>query len=204
MNRFPNLNYIFSPNEYRIACECTRKENKVEFGLLTFLSNVIFTFTASSAHNFFHQKLETDIRSILSQSKVSASHIIVSLLYIKNLSNETNFEVKDPFKVFLVALLLADAYLNDVPFEFKFWVELSNIPRYELVSMKSSFLKILNFNLYVGKDEYFFWLTYLDSEVKRMRSILKIRFQYIPKPITHNKGFGLSRFLTKVKTSAYN
>ncbi|CAG8637839.1 7702_t:CDS:1, partial [Diversispora eburnea] len=76
-------------------------------------------------------------------------------IYIKK-GNNTNFT--NEYQLFTIALMLSNKWLNDKKYASKIWSEVSYISRAEIDTLEISFLKSLNFKMYITGEEHSFWL----------------------------------------------
>ncbi|KAI9314864.1 hypothetical protein BX666DRAFT_1964249 [Dichotomocladium elegans] len=103
-------------------------------------------------------------RQILHATQLSESVVMLSLKYIAMaLQLNPNIQGADgsEYRVFTVALMLANKYLDDNTFTNKTWSEVTGMALTDLNSMESEFLDVLEYNLFVDKDEFKRWKTAL-------------------------------------------
>ncbi|KAI9487530.1 MAG: cyclin-domain-containing protein, partial [Benjaminiella poitrasii] len=103
-------------------------------------------------------------RQILSATQLSESVILLSLKYIAMLlQNNPNIQGADgsEYRLFTVALMLANKFLDDNTFTNKTWSEVSGMKVTDLNIMELEFLDVLKFKLSVHKEEYERWRTAL-------------------------------------------
>ncbi|KAF1798512.1 cyclin-domain-containing protein, partial [Mucor lusitanicus] len=103
-------------------------------------------------------------RQILSATQLSESVVLLSLKYIAMLlQNNPNIQGADgsEYRLFTVALMLANKFLDDNTFTNKTWSEVSGMKVIDLNIMELEFLDVLRFKLSVQKEEYERWRTAL-------------------------------------------
>ncbi|KAI8891210.1 hypothetical protein K501DRAFT_327845 [Backusella circina FSU 941] len=103
-------------------------------------------------------------RQILNATQMSESVVLLSLKYIAILlQNSPNIQGAEgsEYRLFTVALMLANKFLDDNTFTNKTWSEVSGMRVRDLNIMELEFLDVLRFRLSVGKQEYERWRTAL-------------------------------------------
>ncbi|KAI9027652.1 cyclin-domain-containing protein, partial [Phycomyces nitens] len=103
-------------------------------------------------------------RQILNATQLSESVIMLSLKYIAMLlQNNPLIQGAEgsEYRLFTVALMLANKFLDDNTFTNKTWAEVSGMKVTDLNIMELEFLDVLKFRLFVRKDEYERWKTAL-------------------------------------------
>ncbi|KAK9703535.1 hypothetical protein K7432_010671 [Basidiobolus ranarum] len=104
-------------------------------------------------------------RNMLLTTKVSSSVIILALKYIqrlKFLNTELHGQPGSEIRIFTVALVLANKYLDDKVLNKRMWSRVSGIEIKELNRMELEFLASIEYRLMVTKDDYFNWLKFLE------------------------------------------
>ncbi|GJJ13839.1 hypothetical protein Clacol_008096 [Clathrus columnatus] len=118
-------------------------------------------FTPSPQFVHFMQKL-------LQTTQVSQSVIVLSLHYIYRLKEEnhfTNGKAGSEFRVAVVALMLANKFIDDNTYTNKTWSDVSGIELQEINKMEREFLRGVDFRLYVNTDTYKAWVKLLEGLV---------------------------------------
>ena len=67
------------------------------------------------------------------------------------------------FRIWLTALMLADAYLNDNAFTASSWAKVSGFSSYECATMRREFLISIRYDLHVTESQYSRWLFSLEK-----------------------------------------
>ncbi|KAI9273193.1 cyclin-domain-containing protein, partial [Helicostylum pulchrum] len=99
-------------------------------------------------------------KQILSATQLSESVILLSLKYIAMLlQNNPSIQGADgsEYRLFTVALMLANKFLDDNTFTNKTWSEVSGMKVTDLNIMELEFLDVLRFKLFIRNDEYERW-----------------------------------------------
>ncbi|KAG1078064.1 hypothetical protein G6F42_024447 [Rhizopus arrhizus] len=103
-------------------------------------------------------------KQILQATQLSESVILLSLKYIAMLlQNNPSIQGADgsEYRLFTVALMLGNKFLDDNTFTNKTWSEVSGMKVTDLNIMELEFLDVLRFKLSVQKEEYERWRTAL-------------------------------------------
>ncbi|RUS16644.1 hypothetical protein BC937DRAFT_90965 [Endogone sp. FLAS-F59071] len=122
--------------------------------------------------NYCHYVLES------MQMTSNISTILLSLKYIERLRKANPRLQGAPgseYRILVVALMLANKFLDDNTYSLSAWVEVSGFPTHELVQCEKEYLLALDFQLYVGESEYLNWLRVLENFVARRIHPLPIR-----------------------------
>ncbi|KAG1057701.1 hypothetical protein G6F43_000482 [Rhizopus delemar] len=130
-------------------------------------------------NNFKHTKATADMANmtsaafkkfcrqasqILNATQLSESVVLLSLKYIAILlQNSPHIQGADgsEYRLFTVALMLANKFLDDNTFTNKTWSEVTGMKVTDLNIMELEFLDVLQFRLTVKKEEYERWRTAL-------------------------------------------
>ncbi|KAG1146029.1 hypothetical protein G6F37_003595 [Rhizopus arrhizus] len=103
-------------------------------------------------------------QQILNATQLSESVVLLSLKYIAILlQNSPHIQGADgsEYRLFTVALMLANKFLDDNTFTNKTWSEVTGMKVTDLNIMELEFLDVLQFRLTVKKEEYERWRTAL-------------------------------------------
>ncbi|RUP44370.1 cyclin-domain-containing protein [Jimgerdemannia flammicorona] len=107
---------------------------------------------------------------ILNATQISSSCILLSLKYIQSLKRQ-NPNIRgaegSEYRLFTVALMLANKYLDDNTYTNKTWAEVSNLSVKELNIMEIEYLAALSYELFVSEQEYLQWLKECETYVAR-------------------------------------
>lgn len=112
------------------------------------------------------------------QMTSNISTILLSLKYIERLRKANPRLQGAPgseYRILVVALMLANKFLDDNTYSLSAWVEVSGFPTHELVQCEKEYLLALDFQLYVGESEYLNWLRVLENFVARRIHPLPMR-----------------------------
>nr|KAJ3401368.1 hypothetical protein HK105_004496 [Polyrhizophydium stewartii] len=98
-------------------------------------------------------------------NNVTPPVILTSLKYLERLRKAVGAPgaAGSEFRIWVTALSLADAFVNDNAYTAKSWADVSGIPPVECVSMRKEFLAAIGYNLYVTEAEYADWLRTLET-----------------------------------------
>lgn len=102
---------------------------------------------------------------VLSSTQLTESAVYLGLKYICHLL-ESNPSIEgaegSEYRLFIVALMLANKFLDDNTFTNKTWSEVSGMKVQDLNIMESEFLEALEYTLFVRDDDYKKWKSILD------------------------------------------
>ncbi|KAH8832672.1 cyclin-domain-containing protein [Flagelloscypha sp. PMI_526] len=101
------------------------------------------------------------MQKLLETTQVSQSVIVLSLHYIYRLKTSAQgFGAAQPgseFRVAVVALMMANKFLDDNTYTNQTWSSISSIPLVEINKMELEFLDAAGWNLYVAHTDYKSW-----------------------------------------------
>ncbi|KAF8525121.1 cyclin-domain-containing protein [Hysterangium stoloniferum] len=145
------------------ACRRTRAGHSPQDPLtgLSDASTAALQFTPSPQFVHFMQKL-------LQTTQVSQSVIVLALHYVYRLKEEnhfTNGQAGSEFRVAVVALMLANKFVDDNTYTNKTWSDVSGIELTEINKMEREFLRGVDFRLYINTDTYKAWVNLLKGLV---------------------------------------
>ncbi|KIJ45217.1 hypothetical protein M422DRAFT_251401 [Sphaerobolus stellatus SS14] len=141
-----------------------RKQSKVTYSPpdgLTSSATAALQFQPTTAFVQFMQKL-------LQTTQVSQSVIVLSLHYIYRLKEENHFtsgQAGSEFRVAVVALMLANKFVDDNTYTNKTWSDVSGIDLEEINRMEREFLRGVDYRLYVNTETYRAWVNLLKGLV---------------------------------------
>ncbi|CAO3591402.1 unnamed protein product [Absidia cylindrospora] len=101
-------------------------------------------------------------QQILTATQLSEAVVMLSLKYIaKLLQTSPNVQGAQgsEYRLFVVALLLANKFHDDNTFTNKTWADVSGMKLHELDIMELEFLSVLDFKLFIRKEEFDNWKT---------------------------------------------
>ncbi|CEG75740.1 hypothetical protein RMATCC62417_10733 [Rhizopus microsporus] len=129
-------------------------------GVMSTITNPEQIRTTADMANMTSTAFKKFCRQILSATQLSESVVLLSLKYIAILlHNSPEIQGADgsEYRLFTVALMLANKYLDDNTFTNKTWSEVSGMKVTDLNIMELEFLDVLQFRLSVKKEEYERW-----------------------------------------------
>ncbi|KAL8668476.1 MAG: hypothetical protein Q9168_006894 [Polycauliona sp. 1 TL-2023] len=98
--------------------------------------------------------------SILSTTQVSQNVILLALMFIyrlKKLNPGVKGKLGSEFRLFTVALMLGNKFLDDNTYTNKTWADVSGIPVQEIHIMEVEFLSNMRYTLYASEAEWKNW-----------------------------------------------
>ncbi|KAI8997750.1 hypothetical protein BDB01DRAFT_831287 [Pilobolus umbonatus] len=138
------------------------------------------TRVTANAANMTSAAFKKFCRQILNATQLSESVVLLALKYIAMLlQNNPNIQGADgsEYRLFTVALMLGNKFLDDNTFTNKTWSEVSGMKVTDLNIMELEFLDVLRFKLSIRKEEYERWRT----------ALFKFRDQLINVPIEDSR-----------------
>ncbi|ORX60699.1 hypothetical protein DM01DRAFT_242316, partial [Hesseltinella vesiculosa] len=124
----------------------------------------------ASAFKHFCQKLFKD-------TQISCGCIILALYYLQQLRIAYSVlpgTVGSDIRIFTVALILANKYLDDNTFTNKTWSEVSGIPTQELNRMEMEYLSALDFQIHVQCLRFCTWVTQCQKWIQHIKMPLTL------------------------------
>ncbi|RHZ69462.1 hypothetical protein Glove_283g39 [Diversispora epigaea] len=116
-------------------------------------------------------ELTTLFTAIFTLTKLSSETVFISMKYFQKFltnNNGINFGLK---KTYLISLIIADKYHNDRKFSQKVWTKITEIPLKMINDMELTFLKCLNFEVYINGSEHKDWIGCLAEYIKAQQEI---------------------------------
>ena len=96
------------------------------------------------------------LERIRKYSEIENNTLIISLIYIDRLLQNSNL-ILTPFnihRILFTSILISLKYNEDLIFEFSYYSQIAGISINELKIYESEFLKIIDFILYIDKNEF--------------------------------------------------
>ncbi|CAI2187701.1 11394_t:CDS:2 [Funneliformis geosporum] len=127
------------------------------------------------------------IQETLRRSRTSWSTLQTALFYLKKIkpqilylwhnpdrwtlsSKDNNNQGSDPAtcgrRMFLASLIIASKYLQDRNYANNAWSKICGLPVQEINSIERRFLKLIDYNLFIGEDMYKLWTNVLNSHIQ--------------------------------------
>ncbi len=97
--------------------------------------------------------IEDYIKRLISYLDITKNLIVVSSIYINRLKIKFNYN--NFHKIILISLLIANKFLEDDNMNNKFWADCGGIPLLQLNKLEIKFLIKINYNLYIGEEEFY-------------------------------------------------
>ncbi|KAL8712125.1 MAG: hypothetical protein Q9220_003559 [cf. Caloplaca sp. 1 TL-2023] len=133
--------------------------------------------------------------SILSTTQVSQNVILLALMFIyrlKKLNPGVKGKLGSEFRLFTVALMLGNKFLDDNTYTNKTWAEVSGISVQEIHIMEVEFLSNMRYTLYASELEWKAWHIKLGKFFKYFDIALKTPTETSPRtlnpPVTASNG----------------
>ncbi|CAO1599528.1 hypothetical protein XANCAGTX0491_003250 [Xanthoria calcicola] len=122
--------------------------------------------------------------SILSTTQVSQNVILLALLFIyrlKKLNPGVKGKLGSEFRLFTVALMLGNKFLDDNTYTNKTWAEVSGISVQEIHIMEVEFLSNMRYTLYASETEWRSWHVKLGKFWKYFETASKLPVEAPPR-----------------------
>ena len=99
-------------------------------------------------------------------SEVENSTIIISLIYLDRICNKKGIKLTkyNIHRLLFTSILVAIKYNEDIIYDTKFYSKVAGVSVEELKSLESTFLKIIDFQLFVSEELYNKYYNYLFRE----------------------------------------
>ncbi|RHZ78597.1 hypothetical protein Glove_159g24 [Diversispora epigaea] len=157
---------IIPPAKKIITPAATSKE------LGEFTSNVISSlWKIATGFSFPASELAAHFTAIFTLTKLSSETVFISMKYFQKFlenDNGINFGLK---RTYLISLIIADKYHNDRKYAQKVWTKITEIPLKMINEMELTFLKCLNFEIYINGSEHMDWIICLADYIKLQQEI---------------------------------
>lgn len=122
-------------------------------------------FLQSLFGSFDRVKFGWFIKELLRRSRLSSTVLKLALFYARKLSckilDGEEWFYKNPKKIVLICIILASKFLQDKNFSMKGWSKISGLSAADLSRSELRLLGLLEFNIYVGVEEFATWCAYL-------------------------------------------
>ncbi|CAG8458689.1 3550_t:CDS:2 [Diversispora eburnea] len=122
-----------------------------------------------------NEKYKNFCIGILCITQLSHVTVFVALKYIQRYikcAKAIDFGIG---RLFLISLILADKYVNDIKYSIETWAKITELPSKEINKMQLTFWRFLSYNVYINGDEYSDW-------INRLMECIKLQEQMNNKP----------------------
>ncbi|KAK9377920.1 uncharacterized protein V1513DRAFT_435578 [Lipomyces chichibuensis] len=126
--------------------------------------------------------------AILSRTQVSRTVVALALLYIYRLKLHSPSILGTPgseYRVFTIALVLANKFLDDNTYTNKTWAQVSKLPVSEIGVMEVEFLKHVKYELAVSKEKWTEWTDVLAIFAKARKAATFFCVSVPGSPVSH-------------------
>ncbi|CAO3634666.1 unnamed protein product [Cunninghamella blakesleeana] len=87
-------------------------------------------------------------------------------------------------RMFLASLMVASKYLQDKNYRNRAWSRISGLSLNEINAAEFTFLKLINYNLYISKDTFDQWYTLLHTYLQKPKLPLPYYYTMLPSPLS--------------------
>jgi hypothetical protein len=146
------------------------QQNDVAYFIATSVYFILYSITTQDT-SLFEKYISTVLQC--STNNVTAPVILTSLLYISRYRQKQQFIPQESeYKLWIVALMLADVELNDAAYAVKSWSQVSLLPIQELIHLRRVFLETIQYDLHVTEIQYSNWIQSLQRISHHVSSCL--------------------------------
>lgn len=109
--------------------------------------------------------LEDYLIRIQNYTNIEKSTLIISLIYIDRLCNKAKITLTyyNIYRILFSAIILSIKYNEDCFYDNKYYAEIFGVKKHELKNFEYSFMKMVNCQLYISKEIYDKYRSYLDN-----------------------------------------
>ncbi|KAK9710329.1 hypothetical protein K7432_008484 [Basidiobolus ranarum] len=97
---------------------------------------------------------------VLNNIRMSPATVILALKYVqklKKMSQTMRGESGSEYRIFIVAMILASKFLEDITYTSQSWSTITGMPTREIAIMEREFLAGLQYELYVSNSDFLLW-----------------------------------------------
>lgn len=154
-----NMICLFWFNDYSVLEAAYERAETVNFSAnadTSVFSSFSFSklTTPTKAFNQF-------IMSVIKHTQLPPTAVSLALYYILRLKKLSSKPIvgnaNSEYRVFSIALMLANKFLDDNTYTNKTWAEVTHLPLKEISAMEVEFLANLRYSLYVNADDWAAW-----------------------------------------------
>ena len=105
------------------------------------------------------------LKRILNYTEVEESTLIIALIYIDRL-NQLSKVILTPYNIhrlIFIAIFIAIKYNEDITFNFDYYAQVSGMSIKELQLIEIEFICLIKFRLYIDKEQYDSYKSYIDE-----------------------------------------
>lgn len=154
-----NMVCLFWFNEYSVleaAYERAQQVNLSANGGDASLASLRFSKLTTPTNSF-----KPFIMNVIKHTQLPPTAVSLALYYIlrlkKNSSRPIVGNANSEYRVFSVALMLANKFLDDNTYTNKTWAEVTHLPLKEISAMEVEFLANMRYSLYVNTEDWAAW-----------------------------------------------
>ena len=112
--------------------------------------------------------LEKYLNRIKKYTEIENNTLIISLIYIDRLFQESNLILTafNVHRILFASILLALKYNEDLIYEFYYYSKIAGISAKELSKLENEFVHLIDFNLFVEKNEFITYKEFLLNTIQ--------------------------------------
>ena len=181
------LRQSFSTIDDSITSELNNCEKIFEIKTLESVLNILNLFIEKNKGlRNYSQKIKKQEKSIFSQNQIPEislekylnrikkyteienNTLIISLIYIDRLFQESNLILTafNVHRILFASILLALKYNEDLIYEFYYYSKIAGISAKELSKLENEFVHLIDFNLFIEKNEFITYKEFLINTIQ--------------------------------------
>ena len=106
-------------------------------------------------HNIKYNNLNQYICYIIKHSNTEKNTLLIALIYLNKIKK--NRKLGCVKQMFVISLIMAGKYHKDNNNSLIAWLKICEISKENLVKYERIFLKILDYNLYISEDDFYYF-----------------------------------------------
>ena len=159
-----NLNIIISEYNNNILLKEFIKKHYIDLinNLNNEITNIEITATEIlindiQKYNKYNKynDLNQFIRNIIKYSYTEKNTLLIALIYLNKIKKSTKLGCVK--QMFIISLIIAGKYHKDNNHSLIAWSKLCNLPKKKLLEYERTFLKILNYELYINENDFYYF-----------------------------------------------
>lgn len=180
-------NYEYYNEENSCSDETDETEPEINVTLLNKINDMLISVIKENKNLInYKQILKTQEKSIFNSSKIPSisfknylyriqnfteaedNTLIIALIYLDRFTEKNNIILTDynVHKIFFLSVLIAIKYNEDLYYELFFYAKICGMDKNELKLLERKFVDMINFELFVKKEEFENYQLYINQHSK--------------------------------------
>lgn len=175
------------PNQFLIQATCSIL-HKTLTNIIIEHSNVANneqTITETPFTSQYPPQIPIDIylNRIISYTQIELNTIINSLIYIDRFCTKTNTQLTflNIHKLLICGILISIKYNEDIIFQMDYYANIFGVSLYELRKLERAFVMDMEFDFYVGEEQFKQYKEYIYTEIKVLAKQYKEQIRQMKK-----------------------